>query len=357
MSDVEAGGAPAPAAAETIATNPPPVGQAPETNTTVEDTLGAAWDKVQRNGVDRDDDGKFKSPNQPELKAEAPAEAKTENHESAVEPAKEVEPVKVIDPPNSWTAEARAEWAKLPPSVQEYVLKRESESHKAITSQGERLKSFEPFEGLLTEYRDDFARHAVTPDQGIRALLEAQRMFDRNPLEAATTLLLQRGIDLRPLLAGQQGQVPSADPRVGQLEQRLNQAEQKYEQTLQQQRAAQEAADVAAVNQFAKDKPYFDDVRVLMASLMKDGHAESLQAAYDMAVRAHPEVAKRIELDQRKAAEEKRKAEEAAREDELKKRAQDAAKAAKVNVKSGTAVSTPKSMDDTLDELGRRLFA
>lgn len=347
MSELEAGGAPAPADTPAIDTSPPPVGAAPEApkeperEPTMDDTLNAAWDKAQT-GSERGEDGKFT----PET-TETPA----------VQPETAPEPVKpAIEAPQSWTAEAKAEWAKLPPSTQEYILRREGEAHKAITTQGERLKSFEPLERVLTEYRDDFARNRISPEDGIRALLDAQRMFEADPIGAATTLLLKRGIDLRPFLQGQQGTLPASDPRVGQLDHELRSLKQTLETTLQQQAEQQAAADVAVVQEFAKDKPYFEDVRTFMATLMKDGHAETLQAAYDMAVRAHPSVSKRIEADQRKAMEEKRKSDEAAKQAELKKRAEDAAKSAKVNVKSGTAHPSTKTMDDTLAEIARRAY-
>jgi hypothetical protein len=353
MSDVPAVAAPAAPEAPAIDTAPPAVGSPPpevakeEPKLSLDDTLSAAWDKAQT-GVDRGDNGKFVAKDKP---------ADTPEPELAVQPTPEpVEPAKpAIDAPQSWTAEAKAHWAKLPPEAQDYILKRESEAHKAITSQGDRLKSFETLDKLLSDYRDDFARHAVAPDQGIRALLEAQRMFDQHPLAAATTLLAQRGIDLRAILSGQ-AQAPTSDPMVGQLQQKLSKLEQELSQYKQETSAAQQAADSAMVKEFAKDKPYFDDVRAVMASLMKDGHAETLQAAYDMATKAHPTISKRIEIDQRKADDEKRKAEETKKQDELKKRAEEAAKAAKVNVKSGTSVPTPKTMDDTLQEIARRAY-
>lgn len=350
MSDLTGGAAPAPEA-PTIDTTPPAVG-APiaepvkeEKLPTLDETLNAAWDKAQT-GVDRGDNGKFVAANKP---ADPEPELAVQPTPEPVEPAKPA-----IDAPQSWTAEAKAHWAKLPPEAQEYILKREGEAHKAITSQGDRLKSLEMFDKLLSDYRDDFARHAVAPDQGIRALLEAQRMFDQDPLAAATTLLAQRGIDLRAILSGQ---APSInDPIVGQLRQELSSLKQELSQYKQETSAAQQAADSAMVKEFAKDKPYFDDVRAVMASLMKDGHAETLQAAYDMATKAHPTISKRIEADQRKADDEKRKAEETKKQEELKKRAEEAAKAAKVNVKSGTSVPTPKTMDDTLHEIARRAY-
>lgn len=370
MTDQATGGAAPAPGATTIDTTPPPVGttngagdgastfaQSEPKKPTIDDTLEATWDRIQT-GNERGPDGRFASkPNG----QDTPTNSAAQPQNQVVEPAKApAEPTSAIDYPHSWAAEGRELWSKLPPEfrpLQEQAAKRDSESFKLISSQGERLKSYEPLDKLFTEFKPEFDRYGHSREQGIKYLLEAQRMFDANPLEAAIGLLLQRGIDLRPLLSGQQGSLPAPDPRVGQVEQRLNQLQQNVEQQLEQQRKQQTDADQATVQEFAKGKPYFEEVRPLMASFLRDGHAETLQAAYDMAVAAHPTVSKRVEADKLKTAEEKRKQEEDRRQAELKGRAQDAAKAAKLNVKSSSAHPNPKSWDDTLEEAWNRAQA
>lgn len=362
MSELEAGGAPAPAAAPAIESTPsidtaPPAVGAPEPKPepTIDDTLNAAWDKAQT-GVERGEGGKFVAKN-----ADAPAETKSED--SAVQPTETpVETVKPsIDAPNTWTAEAREHWAKLPPETQEYILRRESESHKAITSQGDRLKSYEPLEKVISQYRQDFERRGLDAARSVATLFEAQRMLDQNPMEGLASIAQSYGIDLRAILTGQQ-QAPA--PEVGQLRQHISRLEQQLNDYQSQHQSAQQRADAAVVQEFAKQtdasgkplRPHFDEVREDMAMLLQNGRAETLEAAYEKACKLNETVSKRIEADQRKAAEEKRKAEEAAKQAELKKRAEDAAKAAKVNVKSGTAHPTPKTLDDTLAEIARRAY-
>jgi hypothetical protein len=367
MSELDAGGAPAPAAAPAIDSTPsidtaPPAVGAPEPakepeQVSLDDTLNAAWDKAQT-GVERGDNGKFVAALKPETAENIQNEfkdglAKAVEKDSAVQPETAPEPISAIEAPQSWTAEAKAKWAKLPPDTQEYILSRESEAHKAISAQGTKLRSLEPFEKVLTEYQQDFARHRVTPDQGIRALLEAQRMFDQDPLGAATTLLAQRGIDLRAILSGQQ-QAPTNDPMVGQLRSELASVRQELQQYVSEHQTAQQRSDAAVVQEFAKQtdangkplRPYFEEVREDMAALMQIGKAETLEAAYEKACKLNDTVFKRIETDQRKAAAEKRTADEAAKQAELKK----------VNVKSGTAHPSTKTMDDTLAEIARRAY-
>jgi hypothetical protein len=351
MSDVTvASEAPASAPAPTIDVNPPPAGTPPATEAapSIDDTLAKAWDDSQRETPERNERGQFVSKSG--SGKEPPADDKTD---PAVQPPdKAPEPAKlpVIDVPNSWTAEARAHWAKLPPEAQAYIAQRESEAHKAITSQGERLKSYEPLEQVITYFKDDIARRGIQPAQSFAALLHAQRQLDADPIEGLIGIARTYGYDLRALLQGQQQLAPTpVDPRIGQLEQRLGQAEQNYQR--QQEAASQrERAEInATLTEFAKDKPHFESVRTLMASFLYDDHATTLQEAYDMAVNASPAIRQRIQTDQRKADEEKR-------EQELKAKAAGALKSAKVNVRSGTAHPNPKTMDDTIDEIARRAY-
>jgi hypothetical protein len=338
-------------APEAIDTSPPAAGLSPEPSSpepssepspelvSLEDELGAVWDKHQVNGVDRAEDGKFTNGKEPEVVQPPP------------------EPVKVVDPPQSWTSEQRTHWAKLPPETQEYILQRESEAHKAITSYGERVKSYEPLERIITQHRQSFERRGLDAARAVETLFSAQDALDRNPVDGLINIGLSYGIDLRPAFNGQQGSIPAADPRVGQLESRLSQWEQHLTQQQRAEAERQTAEAESTLNAFSKDKPYFQDVRAMMASFMRDGHADNLQAAYDMAVNASPQTRERIQADQRKAKEEERKAEEAKRDAAARLKAEEAQKAARLNVRSNSASkSNPQTMDDTIENLARKLY-
>lgn len=360
MSELETGGASAPApdtSAPVIDTAPPPVAE--NTLPTMDETLEAAWDKSQT-GNDRGDSGRFES--------DKPAEP--ENKDLAVQPPTgKVEPetppaqaAPTIDPPNSWAAEARAHWAKLPPEAQEYILKREGEAHKAITWYGERVKSFEPIDKVITHFKPHFDRHGIQPAQSFAALLEAQSALDRNPVEGLINIARTYGIDLGALLNGQQSALP--DPRVGQVEQRLNHIQQTIEQQRQQQEQAQFAEVSALIDTFKKDHPHFDSVEDELMGLipvMRQRHVglsnkELLEKAYDSATYANPEIRKRIQEDQR-VADEKTRRELAEKADlEAKAKAEAAKKAAKLNAKGSIANPSNKTMDDTLDEIARRAY-
>jgi len=356
--ELVAPGVASPAPPPAIDTSPPPVGaqaEAPkeEHKPTIDDTLNAAWDKAQT-GADRAPDGKFVAKD-----GKAAEAAPADKTDSAVQPPKaEAEPAKApaIEPPQSWTAEAKAQWAKLPPETQTYIAQREGEAHKAISSYGDRLKSYQPFDDVINQFKPDFDRRGVQPAQAFAVLLNAQRRLDQNPVDGLVEIGVSYGIDLRPVLTGQQGSLPAADPRVGQVEQRLAQLQQKLEQTTQQQERQAQAEAESTLKEFAKDKPHFEDVRKLMSSFLKEGHAQSLQDAYDMAVHASPNVRARIQADQRAAEEKKRQETEARAQEEAKKKAAEAQRSGKINVRSSSAHPNPKTIDDTLREIATKAY-
>jgi len=300
------------------------------------DELSAVWDKEQTNGTDRGDGGRFKS--------NKPAETKLADQPQAEvsEPA-----TPAIEAPQSWSAEARAQWAKLPPEAQKYIAQRESDAHKAITSQGEKVKAFEPFDQISSRYKPVFDRHGVKPHEAFETLLRAHSKLEQDPISGLVQVGLSYGIDLRPLLNG--NTVHQPDPRVQALEQTVFQLTQQHHQREQQAQAAEQAQANTQIAEFAKDKPYFEEVRSFMGQLIALEQATTLQQAYDMATHANPVIRERILSDQRKAAETKRA-------EEAKAKADEARKSGRVNVRSGTAQPSPRSMDEDIEALAARLY-
>lgn len=349
--------------APTEQSSPTPVTIVEKHEPTIDETLLAAYNKVNK---DRDEKGKFKASDasaepatetDPELPLEtADAETNPTDHpeEAKVEPAKPA-----IDPPHSWSGEHKAKWATVPPELQTYIAQRETDAHKAITRAGEYIKSHEPFDQLIQHHQEKFARRGISPAQSFATLLAAQDALDENPLSGIVQIGLSYGYDLRPYLQGAQqqgGQPMQVDPVVAQLRAELSEV--KGEMTagkraaMEAQRAAEEQQFAQAntvITDFSKDKPHFEDVRVLMGRLIESGEAKNLNEAYDMAVNAKPDIRQRIQADQRKADEAKRQA-------DAKVKADAARKAAATNVKSGTVTKSPKTMDDDLQEIARRHY-
>lgn len=343
--------------------SPTPVTIVEKHEPTMDETLLAAYNKSTK--PDRDEKGKFTAKTegaepatgeaeQPAEEAAAETESTDQPEESKVEPAKPV-----IDPPHSWSGEHKAKWATVPPELQTYIANRESEAHAAIASAGRYIKSHEPFDQLIQHHQEKFAKRGISPAQSFATLLAAQDALDENPLSGILQIGLSYGIDLRPYLQGAQqqpGQASQPDPMVSQLRAELSEIKGKMTAS---ERAAQEAAQSAqdqqiaqanvAITDFAKDKPHFEEVRVLMGRLIESGEAPDLNTAYDMAVNAKPDIRQRIQADQRKADEAKRLADQKAKADAARK-------AAATNVRSGPSTQSPKTMDDDLQEIARRHY-
>ena len=107
----------------------------------------------------------------------------------------------------------------------------------------------------------------------------------------------------------------------------------------QQQENAQNAAMLNEINAFANKAEHFEEARPTMISLLQGGLAESLEEAYDKAIRLDPELFERIQQAQQAQAEAKKSAE--------LNRAAKAARAAAVSVRSSTpGINTaPKAQD------------
>lgn len=357
----------------------------PEKAASLDDTLSAAYDKIISQ-PERWPNGQFKSdanaPTEakaPEVKAEGDTKSPDQPVEAAAEPAKPV-----IEPPISWSGDMKAKFASLPPEVQQYVAQRDKESHDAISRFGqerksleEKVKNYEPIDQLVEARKAEFARRGVTPAQAFSVLLDAQARLDSDPWGGLVQIAKTYGIDLQSLIPGQTGQTQyggnQTSPEVIALRNELGQIKSYLTEQQKRDFDAQEArkkADAEAtekstaalasqIAEFSKDKSHFKDVEDDVANLIpairaknpNDKPLDILAKAYDAAIWANPAVRERILADQRKADEEKRRAESV-------KKATDAKKSAAVNVKSGTAgKTTPRSWTDTLESEADRLFA
>ncbi len=336
---------------------PAPVSTPVEQTPSMEDTMSAVWDKMN---PARDDGGKFASdtPAKPEG-AENAAEAKPEeNNDQPLEKAPE--PVKpAIEAPNSWSAEMKAKFGALPPDAQEYIAQREREAHAAITQKGEQIKAFEPIRQTLDQHREVFVKNGVSEAEGVQRLFAADRYLQEQPVEAIQWLANHYGVDLRQFATGNQ-QHDQSQPSSEVIQLRRELAEIKNSLTARErsEHEAQTATVAQAIEKFESENPYFKDVEdelmglipVIRAKEPGLNHSEVLKKAYDRAVYANPDVRQRLQADQQKAAEDKRKADEA---EAVRK----AKQAGGINQKSvqGTSPTKGASMEDTMAAVYDRL--
>lgn len=221
------------------------------------------------------------------------------------EAAKPIEQTNVEQPvkkaPSSWKKEAAAEFDKLPPHVQDEVLRRETDFHKGIEGFKSHADLGRTIERTLQPYMQTIQQLGVTPDVAISSLLKADAgLRYGTPEQKAAHLagLAQTyGIDI-----GQVAQVPQKDPYTFQLEQRLAQLQQQQEQFQQSQQEQQREALNSELQAFAATAEHFEAVKEDMAALLQAGRATDLKDAYDKAVYANPQTRQALLEQQRQEA-------------------------------------------------------
>lgn len=266
----------------------------------------------------RDDQGRFSRPD------ETPAIEKPAEQTALSKPSAEVgQPVTEqpasIKPPDSWTPAAKSKFAALDPDIQQEVMRREAEVHKGFTKQDEHRTIGKSFSDVVSPYVPMIRAEGGEPIAAVQQLLQtAYNLRAANPAQKQDMfigLAQQYGVDLNGVFQRLQGGQPQVDPQVYQLQQQL--AELQRDRT--QQSSAFEAQEQAQIHQtidgFASDPKnvYFTNVKPEMAALLRDGRAQDLQEAYDMACWARPDIRPLMlqQNEQQKQAESRSKAQRA----------------------------------------------
>lgn len=238
----------------------------------------------------RDEAGRFKKA---EEQAEVKAEAKPEEIPPSPSPEKRA--------PSSWKKEAAAEFDKLPPHVQDEILRREGDFHKGIEGFKTHAELGRSMERTLQPYMQTIQGLGISPDVAVGHLLRADAMLrSGTPEQKATylaTLAKQYGIDM-----GQASQVAPEQQYVFQLEQQLRKLQQQQEEFQRSQQEREMQTLNSELQSFAQDHEHFEAVRDDMAALLQAGRAKDLQQAYDMAVYANPQTRAALLEQQRQEA-------------------------------------------------------
>jgi hypothetical protein len=196
------------------------------------------------------------------------------------------------DPPTRFSPEAKAAWKEAPEPVR-------AEVHRA----------FREMEQGIAKIRDDATAYADLKDYDalakqhgttIRATMDqylrlSQTLQSRDPMPAIQELLRHAGMTVQDLVAhvsGQQPEQASAGAareimelrnQVGQLQNQLQGELGQVKSTLQQQQAQ---GLLGEIQQFASDKPRFDELSMEIAAQVRAGYP--LDEAYVRAERLNP---------------------------------------------------------------------
>lgn len=217
----------------------------------------------------------------------APVDEQQQQVQSPITQA--VEPETAILPPHSLKAAVKAQFAALPKDVQDEFLRIEGEALKAKTEWQSKGEQYNRFEKLFEPIADRLTLSGVNREQYVQALIRADQMLRDNPSQALPQIAQMYGINLPGYQAPQQ---PYVDPVVQQLQSQVQQLTStlQSQQTAGEQAKMQEAQGEIAAFRSSPDHLYFDNVAPLMASFLKDGRAQTLTDAYDMAIHADPTI-------------------------------------------------------------------
>ena len=305
----------------------------------------------RRASKDRDEGGKFAKTEADNardaskaLAATAPDSAKADTKATDPKPAADAKlaitppatDVKEIKAPQSWSAEKRAVWDTLAPDAKEYIAQREGEAHKAISKLGQFAKGVEPIVETLNTYKDVFESKGLSYQDGMKSLLDAQRMLDRDPVAGIEAIAKAYGVDLGQSLSGQRDPaISQLQSQVEQLTAQLRTAQSESQQRQQAENQSKQSSIEKVISDFSKDKPDFSEleadivanVRLLHETNPELSHAERLQMAYERAQWANPK-SRQAQIDRRSQEQESKRLEDA------KRHAEHAGRARAINVTS-----------------------
>lgn len=223
------------------------------------------------------------------------------------------QPSTAIEPPTSWSADAKAEWSKLSPALQQAVIKREAEINDGGRRWSEEKRTYED---MLAPVREQARRAGVDEREGLNRLLAASDFLERDPANAIQWLARQYGVNLAQQ-PGETGAPVQALPREV-----LNTMQ--TVTTLQQRLDAREFADAAAAIQSFASQPgreHFEAVKADMGRLIETGQARDMADAYDKAVWMNPEIRSQLVAAQTAKASADRRAQDVAIADRARKAA------------------------------------
>jgi len=301
-------------------------------------SMGAAWDRLMvNNGSDRAEDGKFVSAN---ADAEIPAEgvAPEGAGEDGSVPNSAIAPA-----PAHLTGAIKSEWANIPEKARNEIARLTDDWHRKFGELGDQLGRVKPIAEKLTTATTQFPEfRGMTADQiadGALQLAAVQARLEKGPEAALSTIMqIAQAYNVLPALArsfqAQQGteQVAALQQQIASLEAKLQQAgnpdaiRETVSMTL------RERETESLVQSFSSEKEHWAEVEAVMPTFIraiqeKGGSRslkETLDAAYDMAINAIPEVREKVRAAEAKAT--------AALPDP--KRTDAARRAASINVKS-----------------------
>lgn len=286
----------------------------------------------------------------------APSPSLTDPTSTLTDPAKITA---APEAPATWRKEAKAHWAKLDPTVQQEIIKRETDVLRGMGEYKQAADVGKGFQQAVGPYMATIQQQGLNPFALARGHFELHRQLAFGTPAQKWAVVRKLINDFRVPVEGLTSDNPepiSVDPTVKALQDRLEALQSTVTRTTETQAAEAKSRLEVEVTKFSQDPqhPFFDEVAEDIAQLISKGACSTLQEAYDTAVARNPAVRqKSIDtlVKQHSEATTKAAAEAAAK----------ARKSTAANVRSTSKVKSPTapkgSMDDTLRKAADELFS
>ena len=238
----------------------------------------------------RDESGKF---------TKTQSEATTEeleifdDFEAPEDPKIEVKPR-----PSSWKKDYEEDWGKLDPRIQDYIQQREADYAKGVSTYKNQWDMAAPVMESLRQFQPLLQQYGVAPQQWITQLGNAHAQLVTGTPQQKMAIFQQLANDYGVNLGSLGGYENTGYDQFSQLAQELNQIKNQWGSFQAQQEAMEQTQLRSEIDSFKADKPYFEEVREVMAGLLQSGMADDLQSAYDKAIRLNDDVFQKVNAEQ-----------------------------------------------------------
>ena len=237
-------------------------------------------------------------------------------------------------PPASWKKDYHQQWGTIDPKVREYVWQREEQMRKGVEPLLTKAQFADAMNQAIEPYRETIRGLGIPEHEAVAALMKADYTLRTTADPAARAAYFQQLAQAYGVNLGGSQNAPQAnarqgiDPLVWQLQNELNQVRGEVMGWKQQQEMVENQTLLGEIENFSQKAEYFEDARPVMIQLLQSGMAQTLDEAYEKAIRLDSALFERVQSAQQ--AEAQAKAAQSAN------RAAKVARAAAVSVRSAT---------------------
>lgn len=218
------------------------------------------------------------------------------------------EAVQEVGAPKTWSKEALADWATLPPRAQQEILKREEDFMRGISMYKGDAEVGQKYSKVVEPYAPILAAEGIDPVQMFQSFAANHYLLSKGTeaqkLELAANMIQGYGIDFGKLISHiGEASINPVDPEVAALRAELAEVKNSVQSRQQQEQAVVVQQLEKEVEAFAADPAnlFFNDVVDDIAMLFKTGQAANLKEAYEKAVYLNP-VTRQKEIERLTAA-------------------------------------------------------